>query len=1132
MPASVKTNSYFGGFELERIGIKELTNEFRETTNAYLFVVSLNSLVNSVILVWYQRSRLKSDSSMPRLLQTLCLVILTAMFSRDACGQSLKDFSFNEHVRPILSNHCWSCHGPDEAARATKLRLDRRDSAVGKLESGKFAIRPGRPEFSELIRRINAHDDDSLMPPKSTKKPLTAQQKDVLEGWIDLGAKFTEHWAFSTPKRPEVPVGQNDEWAQNDIDRFVLKRLEDERLAPSKAAEHATWLRRVTLDLTGLPPSVEELDAFLDQTTRGLAYEPVVDRLLKSPRHAERMAMHWLDAARYADTNGYNNDETRSMWPWRDWVIDAFARGMPYDQFLIEQLAGDLLPEATLSQKVATGFNRNHVLTTEGGIIEEEYHVEYVADRVHTTATVFLGLSMQCARCHDHKYDPLSQREYYEFSAFFNNVPDKVVPYSQGRMAEPLLKVPSAAQQAELASIELRRGEIEKLLKLRATKVDADVARWEQSLTAEQIAKSGPLGLVAHFPLDEADGDKVVDRVDAARSGTIKGKVARSPGKLGGALSFDGNTFVDAGQVGSFDNTDKFSFAAWIQMQSNEASTVLSKIDDANAFRGYDLIMEGGKLASHFVHHWPDRAFKVVTKEPLSLKEWHHIVVTYDGTRRASGVKVYVDGLAKPFEVTTDNELSGTLKTDKAFHIGKRQASVPFKGLIDDVQLYAAELSMTEVAQLASGQAVSRLKELLATASANRSDAQREQLRQHYLDHVDAESKTLKTELADLPKRREAIEKAIPVTMVMAEQTPRRQTFVLKRGQYDQRGEPVSTGLPSVLDVATGGSPVVPPSPAVNAPLSRLDLARWLTNPAHPLTARVAVNRWWELLFGTGLVETSEDFGIQGALPSHPELLDWLATELVRTNWDQRAILKQIVLSATYRQSSRVTPELLERDPRNRLLTRGPRYRLSAESVRDNALCISGLLKEKLGGPSVKPYQPEGLWEDVSVERRDKYVPDAGEGLYRRSMYTFWKRTCPPPGMATFDAPDRETCVIRRARTNTPLQALVLLNDPTYVEAARKLAERVLLAAKTEDERLTLAFKLVVARAPQAVERDALQSLLRTASRRFADDKAAAEKLIRIGVSTSDAALPVPELAAWTTVVSILLNLDEAISKT
>ena len=581
--------------------------------------------------------------------------------------------------------------------------------------------------------------------------------------------------------------------------------------------------------------------------------------------------MHWLDAARYADTNGYNNDETRSMWPWRDWVIDAFARGMPYDQFLIEQLAGDLLPEATLSQKVATGFNRNHVLTTEGGIIEEEYHVEYVADRVHTTATVFLGLSMQCARCHDHKYDPLSQREYYEFSAFFNNVPDRVVPYSQGRMAEPLLKLPSVAQQAELASIELRRVEIERLL-----------------------------------------------------------------------------------------------------------------------------------------------------KETATLSE--------------------------------------------------------------------------------------------------------------------AESKALKTELADLTKRRETVEKAITVTMVMAEQTPRRPTFVLKRGQYDQRGEPVSTALPSVLAVAMGGSPVVPPTgpsgDAAKQLLTRLDLARWLTNPAHPLTARVAVNRWWEMLFGTGLVETAEDFGIQGALPSHPELLDWLATELVRTNWDQRAILKQIVLSATYRQSSRVTPELLERDPRNRLLTRGSRYRLSAESVRDNALCISGLLREKSGGPSVKPYQPEGLWEDVSVERRDKYVPDAGEGLYRRSMYTFWKRTCPPPGMATFDAPDRETCVIRRARTNTPLQALVLLNDPTYVEAARKLAERVLLAAKTDDERLTLACKLVLARQPHAVERDALQSLLRTASRRFADDKAAAEKLVRIGVSTSDAALPTSELAAWTTVMSILLNLDEAISKT
>jgi hypothetical protein len=842
-------------------------------------------------------------------------------------------------------------------------------------------------------------------------------------------------------------------------------------------------------------------------------------------------------------------------------VIRAFNSNMPVDRFVTEQLAGDLLKEPTLEQRVATGFNRNHVLTTEGGIIEEEYHVEYVSDRVHTTATVFTGLTMQCARCHDHKYDPLTQHDYYQFAAFFNNIPDKVVGYSQGRMAEPLLKVPSREQQIELDRLARRKGEIDAAIKKREASIDPEVARWEKSLTPEEIAKSGPVGLVAHFALDEAEGDQVVDAVDAARRGTIRGKVARSPGKLGGALEFDGNTFVEAGEVGAFDSEQKFSLAAWIQPTSNEPATVLSKIDDANSFRGYDVIMEGGKVASHIVHHWPDSGFKVITKEPLSLNEWHHVVVTYDGARKAAGVKVFVDGQPRTLDITTNNMLGGTLKTDKPFHIGKRNASAPFKGRIDDVQLYAVELTAEEVTSLAAGQSLGQLKEILAVAPSDRNESQRTLLRQYYLARVDRESQSLKTELGELPKRQAELDKAIPVTMVMFESTPRRPTYLLRRGQYDQRGDEVKAGFPSVLRLlpptnnsgepggvsprTSGGNVRVineivrgltpPGSPNSNensGDSSRLDLARWLTSPEHPLTARVAVNRWWELLFGTGLVETAEDFGVQGTLPSHPELLDWLATELVRTGWNQRAMLTLIVTSATYRQASHVTPHLLERDPRNRLLTRGPRYRLSAESVRDNALAVSGLLRERLGGASVKPYQPEGLWEDVSVERREKYVIDGGEGLYRRSMYTFWKRTCPPPGMTTFDAPDREFCLIRRARTNTPLQALVLLNDPTFVEAARKLAERVLAETKSDDERLSLACELVLSRLPTAAEREVLSALLRDTRGQFARDKGAAEKLLAVGRSMIAGGQNVEELAAWTVIASMLLNLDEAISKT
>ena len=1024
---------------------------------------------------------------------------------------------FTRDVRPILSNHCWNCHGPDEHTREAGLRLDRRDAASIKLASGKIALVAGDITKSELVARIDAHDD-SQMPPTEFGKPLSDKQRAVLKQWIAEGAPFAQHWAFTPPQRPALPAVKNEQWPRNAIDRFVLQKLEAAGMTPSAEADKRTWLRRVTLDLTGLPPTLDQQKTFLADSSPQ-AYETVVDRLLKSSRHAERMAMQWLDVARYADTNGYNNDELRTLWPWRDWVIDAFARNLPYDQFVTEQLAGDLLPNATTAQKVATGFNRNHVLTTEGGIIEEEYRVEYVADRVHTTATVFLGLSLQCSRCHDHKYDPFSQRDYYRFAAFFNNIPDKVVSYNKGRMAEPLLKVPTPEQAAAESRLQSRQAELTSLLKARQNEVAGDLAKWEASLTPEQIAKAGPVGLVAHFPLDETGGTTITNTIDPDRIASLQGQLTSTDGKIGKALEFDGRSFVAAGETGAFDSDQACSFAAWIYPTSAEASTVLSKIDEGNAYRGYDVILEGGKVSSHFVHHWPDKAFKVMSKQPVSLNEWHHIVVTYDGSRKATGMKIYVDGKPQEFDVTTDNTVDGPLTTDKPFHIGQRFSSAPFRGRIDEVRVFAAALSVDDAALLAKGESLGSLKEILAIAPAERTAAQAERLKAYYLDQIDEKAKAWRAELAEIPKQLAELDKAITVTMVMGELTPRRPTHILKRGQYDQLGDEVQPGV--LTEFAGSGTTAA----------TRLDLARWLTDPQHPLTARVAVNRWWEMLFGTGIVETVEDFGVQGAFPSHPELLDWLATELIARKWDTRAILKQIVLSATYRQSSHATVEQLERDPRNRLLGRGPRYRLSAETVRDNALAISGLLVDKVGGPSVKPYQPEGLWEDVSVERREKYTPDLGEGLYRRSMYTFWKRTCPPPGMSAFDAPDRETCTIRRARTNTPLQALVLLNDPTYVEAARKFAERVVLSSAGTKDRLETAFQLALCRSPDNAESTVLFKILESAKQRFEKDPAAAEKLLAVGHSQRSDIIPVSELAAWTTVTSLILNLDEAISK-
>lgn len=977
------------------------------------------------------------------------------------------------------------------------------------------------------MARIDSDDESEVMPPLKVKKPLTTEQRRLLRLWIEQGADFARHWAFVPPGRPELPRVSNRAWPRNAIDLFVLSRLEAEGLIPAVEADKGTLLRRVTLDLTGLPPTTAELDDFLADDSPD-AYEKVVDRILDSPRFGEKMAMQWLDAARYADTNGYNNDEERMMWPWRDWVIGAFNSNMPFDRFLTEQLAGDLIPEPTLEQKIATGFNRNHVLTTEGGIIDEEYRVEYVADRVHTTATVVMGLSMQCARCHDHKYDPITQREYYQFFAFFNNVADKSVNYNQGGLAEPYLKAPTVDQQRELSRLAAQKQSLEMRLAERASQIDGDLARWEENLTAEQKRELALSGQTLYVPFDETEGDRVhvlpssrADDAGAIADGRIHGSVVRKPGKSGSALALEGETFVDLGQRGIFERTDSISFGAWVFPTSNDAIAVLSKIDDAQAFRGYDLLLEGARPAVHIVNHWPDNGLKVIAKKPVPLNAWHHLLVTWDGSGKAAGVSIYVDGRAQELEISND-KLSDTIKTEQPLRIGRRSTSNSFRGLIDDVRFFSARLNADDAKRLAEGGEIAGLGEILSTVPEKRSDDQRAQLRRFYLDTVDAEYRQGKTALTESARRYKEVDDAAPRTMVMAELSQARQAHILVRGQYDQPGDAVEVGVPSILS----------PLPA-DAERNRLGLARWLVQPTHPLTARVAVNRWWGMYFGAGLVETAEDFGVQGEAPSHPELLDWLAVEFVAHRaWNIKALQKLIVMSATYRQSSHGSPELLERDPKNRLLARGPRFRLTAESVRDCALAISGLLREQLGGPSVKPYQPAGLWEDVSVERRYKYVPDKADGLYRRSMYTFWKRTCPPPAMTAFDAPDRETCLIRRARTNTPLQALVLLNDPTYVESARKFAERLLKeSGPTPEERLTKSFRMALSRVPTADEQRILFVLYQGALDRFRRDGAAAEKLLAVGDASRDMQFDAAELAAWTTLASIILNLDEAISK-
>jgi Protein of unknown function (DUF1553)/Protein of unknown function (DUF1549)/Concanavalin A-like lectin/glucanases superfamily/Planctomycete cytochrome C len=1058
------------------------------------------------------------------------LILLFCASALNAAETGLPDkIDYGRHIRPILSNACFSCHGPDAESRKAGLRFDVREIAIAALESGSVAIVPGKGDQSELVERINSTDPDVVMPPPGSNKDLSERDKQLLRRWIDEGAEYHKHWSLVTPKAQPLPSVKQTDWPRNGIDHFVLARLENEGLAPAAEAERAVLLRRLTLDLTGLPPTPAEIEAFLSDTSSD-AYEKVVDRLLTSPRYAERMAMSWLDLARYADTHGYNNDGERIQWAWRDWVINAFNTNMPYDQFITEQLAGDLLEGATPQQKLATAFSRNHVITSEGGIIDEEYRVEYVADRVHTTATVFLGLSMQCARCHDHKFDPLTQREYYGFFSFFNNVPEGALQYNQNPAALPVVEAasPLDAVLRERLSREIAR--LDERRQAHESRIAEPLARWEESARTAGLPEPA-IKPTASFPLDEGEGAVIRDSVNAGRTAAIVGTARWSEGRggtmqhgtaqsaaggWGKALEFDGQTYVELGDAVALEHDKPFTISAWIFPLSLEPGTVVSKMDQIDAFHGFDLIIEQGRPAMHLIHHWPDDGLKVIAA-PMTLGAWHHVVVSYDGSSKAAGFTFYIDGAPAPVEIVND-KLQNSIATTKPLCIGRRTTSEPFLGRIADLDFYSTALKADGIKQLAAQQALADVHKILALPAADRLAGQQQLVRQYYLASVDTEHQAI---AADLDREKKKLAAPPPATMVMEEMSPPRQAFLLKRGAYDQPGEPVTPHVPAVL----------PPLPD-GAPANRLGLARWLVDPGHPLTARVAVNRQWQIYFGNGIVETVEDFGSQGSWPTHPELLDWLALQFVGSGWDFRGLQKLIVTSATYRQSSRADAGAHERDPKNLLLARGARFRLPAEMVRDNALAISGLLVDEIGGPSVYPYQPDGLWQDISVEHQAVYRRETGANLYRRSMYTFWKRTCPPPGLATFDAPDRETCLIRRARTNTPLQALVLMNDPTYVEAARKLAERVLTAGgDTPETRLDYAFRLATARPARAVDTDALKPLLSQATERFRAAPEQAQNLLRAGASEVNGSLDPAELAAWTVVGSVILALDETITK-
>jgi hypothetical protein len=1025
-------------------------------------------------------------------------LIAAALAGAGPQERPLPPVDFERDVRPLLSDACFTCHGPDAAKRKGDLRLDTREGAFAERE-GRRAVVPGKPGESELYRRITATDADDRMPPAKAARRLAPREAELLRRWIEEGAPWRTHWAFVPPARPRPPETRNRSWRKNAVDDFVLARLEREGLVPSPEADRATLLRRVTLDLTGLPPTTEELDAFLADASPG-AYEKAVDRLLASPRYGERMAIRWLDAARYADTSGYQNDGPRDMWRWRDWVIEAFNRNMPFDRFTVEQIAGDLLPDPALDQRIATGFNRNHRGNSEGGIIPEEYQVEYVVDRVDTTATVWLGLTIGCARCHDHKYDPVSQEEFYRLFAYFNTIPEHGRAIKIGN-SPPYLQAPTPEQLRERRRLEEDLAAAERRFADLGGALEKAQAAWEASLPADAYLPWSPAdGLAAAFGFDG----------DAGGAKALGGEPDFVRGRVGGAAAFDGRRHLEAPAVGKFGFFDKFTLAAWVRADGD--GPLLSRKADGPEGKGYELRLEGGRVQVHFVMRWLDDAIRVETEEPLEPGKWHHVAVAYDGSRAAAGLAVYVDGLPQKLRVHLDF-LNQNFVSDEPFRIAGGTGA--FRGTLDDVRVYARRLAAEEIGWLA---VVSRIEEIVARPAGRRAPAEAGKLRAYFLERrAPDEIRGAHETLVALRRRKAAFEESLPTVMVMEEMKEPRETRLLVRGEYNRPGKKVATGVPGALH------PLAP-----GAPPNRLGLARWLVDPANPLTARVTVNRWWQMYFGAGLVRTVEDFGAQGERPSHPDLLDWLATELVATGWDVKGIQRTVVTSATYRQSSKVTPALLERDPDNRLLARGPRFRLPAEMVRDQALAASGLLVERVGGPSVKPYQPDGLWREIATDT--EYEASKGAGLYRRSLYTYWKRTVAPPTMSTFDAPGREACAVRETRTNTPVQALALLNDVTYLEAARALAERM-MARPGLEERLRWGFRRVTARRPTPREEEILLRSYRGNLEAFRRDTEAARRLVTAGESAPDARLDVAELAATTTVASLVLNLDEAVTK-
>lgn len=1032
---------------------------------------------------------------------------------------------YNQHIKPILSDKCFACHGPDKAKQKAGLRLDQANAAYAYLPESptKVALSPRNLAKSEVFHRIISTDPEYLMPIPKSHLSLTSKEKAYLIKWIKEGAVYQTHWAFVKPLKKEIPKLPAALNPKNEIDNFVFSKLSQNNLTPSKEASKELLLRRVSLDLTGLPPTIEEIDDFVNDKSPN-AYEKQVDRLLKSTHYGEKMAADWLDLARFADSHGYTVDRLRDMSPYRDWVINSFNNNMPYNTFIHQQLAGDLMPNPTKEMIIATAFNRNHPQNMEGGIVEEEFQTEYVMDRTNTLGDAFMALSVGCARCHDHKYDPISQKNYYELYSFFNNVGEAGQISWNDDLPTPTLMLPSKEQEKVIAYLQNKIDNQETSIKKTKTSAENSFEKWlssqsYKSLSKEEIPKKGLQGFY------QLNGN-LINHENDKQVGSMKhenGKDGDSPlfqsARDGKILSLDGDVYLDLKEVGVFRKSEPFSIGMWVMIPKDLKEGVIFHKSDAERlynFKGFNLSVKNNKFEITMAHTAPSNALIRISEATVPRNKWIHVNMNYDGSSKASGFKLFLDGSEMVMETYMDQLYKDIIfytKNEPALQVGGWWRGLGFKGgKVDDITIYNRELTPFEIEILANKKSWSAIS---SKSLSQLSISEKNSLKNYYLSTVD---KNMVDEMQTLTKWRSSLADStekIPEIMVMQELPKPKKSTIFLRGQYNAPGQEVFPNTPSsVLSFPK------------NLPKNRLGLAQWLTNDDHPLTSRVAANRMWQIFFGAGLVKTSEDFGNQGEMPSHPELLDWLAVQLRETGWDLKELNKKIVMSATYRQDSYTPKSLRDIDPENRLLSRGPTNRLSAEMIRDNALAASGLLNRKIGGASVKPYQPDGLWEINSAN----YKQDTTDAVYRRSLYVIVKRSVPNPTLSIFDASSRSSCLVRRQKTNTPVQALVTLNDPGFIEAAKVMGE---LMSKEKDEKksIQLAYRKLTGVYPTEKETTLLNNLYNREIERFKHSPDKTKGWLNAGMYKLDAMADKTMIAANAVVASTILNSDATITK-